>query len=865
MSRIRLVPIKLLPAALAAALVMLGSTTIASAQYYDQGPSYDQSAPQDQNTQTDPSDRVARLAYLTGDVEFAPAGENDWGSADINRPMTTGDRLMTGNDGRAALELGDAALRINDDSAFNFLDLDDTTTQVELSQGTLNLRVRRLGDGQVYEVDTPTVAFVASEPGTYRVDVAPNGNGAMVTVFEGSGTVYGENGASRPVQAGQSYRFDDSTLANVAEQGVPAPDDFDRFCESRDQRYTNSVSRRYVSDDVVGYDDLDDYGNWQSTPDYGDVWYPTRVATGWAPYRDGHWAWIEPWGWTWVDNEPWGYAPFHYGRWVYVSDRWGWVPGPRTVRPVYAPALVAFVGGSGFSLSISVGGGGPVGWFPLGPRDVYVPPYRASRNYFTSINVTNIRNVYVNKTVINNYYGSYAAGRPYAGAREYAYRDNPHAFTVVPRNVFAGAKPVRAAVLHVNASALARATVAPIPHVAPTRASLAISPPKQPIARPVAKAFDRTVVARHAPPPRPVPFAAREKVIAKQGGAPIPVTQLRQMRQQQAKAQPQPERVKVVAAAPNRPGQRTTTPNPQHPVQAPRSGERPPAHASIHPIQAPVNPSNGNARSAQGEQALRPGELPSARFAHGPRNGSNAPERAAENQQRAEQARQQAEQANRNGEHAQAQAEQNRAQAAQDQRNAGQSRQQADQARAQQQADQARAQQQAEQARQRNEQAQQHADQERQRADQQRAQQQQQQAEQARQRDQQAQQRAQEERQRADQERAQQQQAQRAEQQRAQQEQRAQQQERQRADQEQRQREQQAQMQQEREAQMQQERQAQMQQQREAQMQQERQAQMRAQQQEQRARQQQQRPQHEPAPARSKEQKKKDDQQDNGH
>src|SRR5690348_3754255 len=191
MSRTRFsLPFKLLPAALAAALVMLGSTAVANAQYYDQTPPPGQGALQDQYAQTDPPGRVARLAYISGDVEFAPAGESDWGTADVNRPLITGDRLLTGAEGRAALELGDAALRINNDSAFNFLDLDDSTTQVELTQGTLNLRVRRLGDGQVYEVDTPTVAFVASEPGTYRVDVAPGGNGAMITVFEGSGSVY---------------------------------------------------------------------------------------------------------------------------------------------------------------------------------------------------------------------------------------------------------------------------------------------------------------------------------------------------------------------------------------------------------------------------------------------------------------------------------------------------------------------------------------------------------------------------------------------------------------------------------------------------------------------------------------------------
>jgi hypothetical protein len=853
MSRIRFpLPIKLLPAALSAVLVMLGSATLANAQYYDQNAPYGApqdpyGAPQDQYAQTDPPDRVARLAYLSGDVEFAPAGEDTWGSADVNRPLITGDRLLTGDGGRAALELGDAALRIDDDSAFNFLDLDDTTTQVELSQGTLNLRVRRIHDDQVYEIDTPTVAFVANGPGTYRVDVAPSGHGAMVTVFEGSGTVYGENGVSRPVQAGQSYRFNDSTLANVAVQGLPAPDDFDRFCEARDSRYANSVSRRYVSEDVVGYDDLDQYGDWQDTPDYGEVWYPSRVSAGWAPYRDGHWAWIEPWGWTWVDDEPWGYAPFHYGRWAYVRNRWGWVPGPRTVVPVYSPALVAFVGGSGFSVSVSVGGAQPVGWFPLGPRDVYVPPYRASRNYFTSVNVTNIRNVYVDKTVINNYYGSYAAGRPYAGARKYAYRNDPRAFTAVPRNVFTGARPVRTAVLHVKPAALARATVTPIPHVAPTRASLAIRPPKRPIAKPVVKAFDRTVVARHAPPPRPVSFATRQKVIASQGGAPIPIAKLRQMRQQHAKAQPQ--RVHVVAAAPKRgarpaaPGRAGNAPvnaaREKAPVvQAPRKGERAPQPAANRPGQAPA-PSRAAATSRK-EESLRPGELRSARFAH--------PHGRAEAQQK------RAEQARPNAQPQAAQAQQNRKEAGQAraqeaQQRAGEERARQAQQQAQQQAQNAQARQHADQM---------HAQQAQQRAEKERAQRKQ--AEQQQHAQRQEQERArQEQQQRAEQQQHahQQQQEQARQQRRAEQQQRAHQQEQARARQERQSHAEQARAQQQAHARQEQQRQS-------AQARQ-RQAQSHAQQQRQRAQGERQR--HEPPPPKKQQHKKKDhgQQDDDGH
>src|SRR5664279_5923051 len=76
----------------------------------------------------------------------------------------------------------------------------------------------------------------------------------------------------------------------------------------------------------------------RDSPTYGNVWMPTSVQSGWAPYHNGHWVWVAPWGWTWVDDAPWGYAPFHYGRWVSLRGNWGWVPGPINYQPVYAPA-----------------------------------------------------------------------------------------------------------------------------------------------------------------------------------------------------------------------------------------------------------------------------------------------------------------------------------------------------------------------------------------------------------------------------------------------------------------------------------------------------------------------------------------------
>ncbi len=497
-----------------------------------------------QDASSDPPDRVVRLSYQTGDVEYAAAGDDQWGLGEVNRPLLTGDRLDTGADGRAALELGSASVRINHDSAFSVLDLDSSVAQFELTQGALNLRVRRMDQGQTYEVDTPNLAFVAGRPGNYRFDVLQGGRVTILTVYSGDGTVYGEGGVSLPVAAGRSYRIADTRLENTIEHPIAAPDDFYVFIQARELRREHSIAARYVSPDMIGSDDLDDNGDWNESPEYGAVWYPRHVARNWAPYHDGHWAWVDPWGWTWVDNAPWGFAPSHYGRWAWVGNRWGWLPGPRTQRAVYAPALVAFVGGSHLSLGVS-GGGEPVGWFPLGPRDVYQPPYRVTRNYFTNINVTNVK--VVNTTVINNVYNNYTSNQPVAVV--YANRNVAGAVTVVPRNVFTGARPVAAATIKVNPEELAKATVTPVVRVAPTIESAGVKPAVQPGGAPnhIAQPPEHAVIARHAPAAAPVPFAERVKAVADQGGKPLAPAQLHDL----GNARPAAHAPHVMLASPN--------------------------------------------------------------------------------------------------------------------------------------------------------------------------------------------------------------------------------------------------------------------------------------------------------------------------
>src|ERR1700740_589957 len=310
----------------------------------------------------DPPGRVARLNYIQGSISFQPGGSTDWVQANPNRPLRMGDNLWTDRNSRGELHIGSTSLRVSSETGVTFLNLDDRTVQIQLAQGDLAVHVRRLEGGDDFEIDTPNLAFTLHRPGEYRFDVDPNGNATTITVREGEGDATG-GGSEYHMDSGDHVTFTGTDTLTFDGGQAGGLDDFDEWCHSRDDREERAESARYVSRDVIGYDDLDDYGEWRSVPDYGTVWFPARVAVGWAPYRFGHWVWIAPWGWTWVEDEPWGFAPFHYGRWAEVGGGWCWVPGPVVVRPVYAPALVVFVGGPRFGASLSFGGGGGVAWF----------------------------------------------------------------------------------------------------------------------------------------------------------------------------------------------------------------------------------------------------------------------------------------------------------------------------------------------------------------------------------------------------------------------------------------------------------------------------------------------------------------------
>ncbi len=479
--------------------------------------------------QQDPPGRVARVQYMSGEVSMQPGGVNDWVAASMNRPLTTADRVWTDKNSKAELNVGDGFIRMNSETSLTLSNVSDNTVQMELDQGVLEVTVRHLEKGQIYEVDTPNLAFTVMKTGVYRFDVNPTQDQTWVTVRSGYGEATGKGAAVR-VNSGQQVRFSGANSLQHAVYAAPPRDGFEDWAQVRDKRLDDSISARYVSPGVIGYQDLDSYGVWQTSPVYGSVWVPS-VAPGWAPYRYGHWAWIAPWGWTWVDDAPWGFAPFHYGRWVAWNGGWGWAPGPIGYwNPYYAPALVGWIGGPGFGIGFGFGGGWGFGiginfgWFPLGWGAPYYPRYCGwgrggwyrgggwvSAGYLHNVNVTNTHITNIN-SVTNNYYHNNFAG---TGAN----RNIPGAVTAASRSAFTSGAAINKVGTVVPRSAANSGQLMHTANVSPTRQSVTAGTSAA-RAVPPASATNRSVVTHATPPAGPARFNGNQPAMARTNGAP---------------------------------------------------------------------------------------------------------------------------------------------------------------------------------------------------------------------------------------------------------------------------------------------------------------------------------------------------------
>ena len=539
----------------------------------------DQNYPDTSGDELPVQQTVARLSYVNGDVSFARGDDPDnWQPADPNVPMTLGDRAWTA-DGRLELQIhGGNIVRLAKQTDLTALNLTEDTKQFSMSAGVASFRVRRLYEDEVFEVDTPNAAVTFESPGDYRIDVRPDGNTRLqvrsgrAVLAAGGGQIAIDGGEAMMIGGDQPPRYDFIPMGS--------PDGWDGWVNDREGRYRNVRSYQYVSHSIAGVEDLDTYGSWQRIPSYGYCWTPASVTVGWAPYRAGRWLWQDPWGWTWVSTEPWGWAPYHYGRWVTYSSRWFWVPvAPAVAVVAYRPALVAFVGGGpGFGVSAGFSTD-YVGWFPLGPREPFIPWWGAPA-VNVNVNVTNV--TYVNRTYV----------------------------TVVNQQTFVQSRVVTTNYVR-DQSVIQRIEREPVVRgvipIVPTQESIRGSTRQAAAVRPPQPAVQRAVVTRLAPPPAPPRFDEKVQVIRQQRGAPVNAAQAQKLaveRGGQSKAQvpvrPATAEAGSVQLAPRGDAARGKQPEP---VAAPRGRELATAQRPVAP-QAPVS------AQARGRQNAPPREVP---------------------------------------------------------------------------------------------------------------------------------------------------------------------------------------------------------------------------------------------------------------
>src|SRR3954451_5017620 len=227
---------------------------------------------------------------------------------------------------------------------------------------------------------------------------------------------------------------------------------------------------------------LDGNGAWENFAGLGEVWFPKDLPPDWAPFRYGHWRWIGPWGWTWIDDRPWGFATSHYGRWANIggldseAGRWGWLPGKRPGNdsrndgpgndgdtPGFMPAAVAFLGTAGVGLSYPDAFSPAVAWFPLAPGEVYWPSFTNDPEAIRRLNAGAVSDPAA--------IGPARKNDPPAEIVTAQYRNRRYA-SVVPRPVFVGGKPVADAIIHLPARRLKNAPLlAGSPGIEPQTAS----------------------------------------------------------------------------------------------------------------------------------------------------------------------------------------------------------------------------------------------------------------------------------------------------------------------------------------------------------------------------------------------------------
>jgi hypothetical protein len=555
--------------------------------------------------QSEPPARVGRLAFTEGTVSFHDPEQGGWTRAVVNTPLTTGNSLWTEPNARSEISLAGTRIRMDSATQLDLLALDDTQTRVQLAQGRIDLKTFAMDANQPYEIVTPRGTIALQQQGDYYVEAGSTQDPTRLGVRSGAAQIQGLNGqvlAVRPGEVGEVLGDANAPQFRTIRTAPPAPP---AYWAGRDRQVAYDPPQ-YLPAGVTGYEDLNAYGSWTDDGSYGRVWVPRAVPSGWAPYRTGHWSYVQPWGWTWIDEQPWGFAPYHYGRWANSNNRWVWVPPERESRPVYAPALVAFVGGVELAAVLPNQRSAPVGWFPLGPREVYVPSYTTNRDYYQRLN----RSARIEDRILEDRWQRAERREAFVAGRDQALMNQRFA-TVVPTAAFVRSQPVMRSALQVQPQALASAPVAPVAAPpAPTVSVVSANAAPATVTPPAATGTPATPQSRAATAPVTDPKAGANVPLAKTAVADMPT--LARPAATERRAAPGP---KVAATQP----QAGTDDKARQiaPALAPRQGAAPPVlRGAVTPV--PTQPAKPGEPARQQQAAPQPQAIPPAAPATGP-------------------------------------------------------------------------------------------------------------------------------------------------------------------------------------------------------------------------------------------------------
>jgi hypothetical protein len=428
--------------------------------------------------------RAGRVSLAASGAGYRPAG-GDWSEAALNLPVATGTALRTGDKGSAEFRVGDTVVALAGGSEVEIARLEPHLVQITLRRGRIGVALRSFGDEDSVEIALPRGAVHLLEPGRYDIDGGAETRPGRIAVFAGRARFTGGAGDST-IAPGSLARFDGNGPAATSAE-PPSADGFDAAWQSRVDEDQSTPARLHLSPELAGLAALDNGGHWQAVGFYGAVWFPDATPDGWAPYRDGSWRWIQPWGWTWIDNAPWGFAPSHYGRWARINDRWGWIPGKPVPNPAYAPAVVAFIGTPGVGLSYADAFSPAIAWFPLAPGEVYWPGFTRDIDVIARLNAGEIEDLWTIRRADN--------GGPPPEIVTTDYQNRRFA-SAVPRAAFMAGRPIVPALLPIPE---ARLEAAPL-IIAATPFPPAPTPRNVLVASVPAKALALVAAARAAVP-----------------------------------------------------------------------------------------------------------------------------------------------------------------------------------------------------------------------------------------------------------------------------------------------------------------------------------------------------------------------------